>query len=161
MTARRLTPHDAAAVLAVIHQAFGAQEVQTIPPSGALRETADSIRTLLEQGGGHAIEAPGSLAIQAPGGLAATSLWREAEGGLYLGRLAVLPAHRNRGLARALVLAAEAEARRRNLPRIHVGVRLALPGNRRLFESLGFTEFRRPFNATYNAVVSANLEKHL
>lgn len=153
MTPRPLCPDDAPEVLAVIHAAFRAQEVQTTPPSGALKETAATIRALLEAGGGHGIRDGQALV--------AAALWREKEGGLYLGRLAVLPSHRSRGLARLLIAAAESEARTRFLPRIHVGVRLALPGNRRLFESLGYREFRRPFDPNHGAVVSADLEKHL
>lgn len=64
------------------------------------------------------------------------------DGGLYIGRLATHPAHRGQGLAERLMQAAEAEALRLGLPRLHLGVRLALPSNRRLFARLGFTETR-------------------
>lgn len=150
---RPLRPEDAAAVLAVIHAAFAAQEVATVPPSGALRETTGSIGAAIAAGGGAGIEEDGRLV--------AVVLWKEAEGGLYFGRMGVLPARRGLGLARALIAAAEAEARRRGVGRVHVGVRLSLPGNRRLFEACGYREFRRPFNEAYGAVVSADLEKAL
>ena len=54
--------------------------------------------------------------------------------------LAVHPAQRRRGIARMLMVEAEREARRRGLGRMHLGVRLALQDNRRLFLSCGFVE---------------------
>jgi len=69
-------------------------------------------------------------------------------GALFTAALALVLDGARRANARRLVLAgllvgtAEAEARRRGLPRLHLGVRLALPGNRRLFARLGFTEIR-------------------
>ena len=150
---RRLRPDNAAAVVEVIHAAFRAQEVATDPPPGALKETAESVRALLEAGGGAAVETDG--------GTVGVILWREAEGGLYFGRMAVLPAFRGQGIARALIAEAEQEARRRGLRRVHCGARLVLEGNHRLFRACGYREFRRPFDAKYGAVVSADLEKHL
>ena len=150
---RPLRPDDAPVAVAVIHAAFQAQEVPTEPPPGALTETAESVRALLKAGGG---AAAGDGRV-----MAGVVLWREAEGGLYFGRLAVLPPFRGQGIARALVAAAEEEARRRGLRRVHCGARLVLEGNHRLFRSCGYREFRRPFEAKYGGVVSADLEKHL
>jgi predicted N-acetyltransferase YhbS len=100
-----LAPGDAPAILPVIHAAFRAQSVATDPPSGALRETAESLAAQIAEGGG--------AGILAEGRWVAAVLWAEEEGedALHLGRLAVLPAWRRRGLARALVAATEAEAR--------------------------------------------------
>jgi len=58
---------------------------------------------------------------------------------LYLTRMAVLPAWRERGVGRALLAAAEAEARRGGKQRLALRVRQNLPGNRRYFERRGFT----------------------
>ena len=76
-------------------------------------------------------------------GLAGSALWAEQDGGLYLGRLAVAPAWRGRGIAKALVAAAEAAARAMGLPRIHLSTRLVLLDNRRLFAACGFVETTR------------------
>jgi len=126
-----MVPGDADAAAALIRLAFAALPIPLDPAPSALRETADSIRTHLASGGGALAD-----------GAAACILWSERDGGLYIGRLAVRPSHRGRGLAGLLMQAAEAEARRRGLSRLHLGVRLALPGNRRLFARLGFTETR-------------------
>lgn len=128
---RPILPDDADAVAALIRLAFAAIPVPLDPTPSALRETGDSIRAHLAEGGGALVEGP-----------AACILWSERDSGLYVGRLATHPAHRGQGLALLLMASAEQEARRRGLPRLHLGVRLALTDNRRLFARLGFTETR-------------------
>ena len=126
-----MLPADADVVAGLIRLAFASIPVPLDSAPSALRETPDSIRDHLAAGGGAVMEdALGCI------------LWSERDGGLYIGRLCVHPAQQGRGLAGLLVGTAEAEARRRGLPRLHLGVRLALPGNRRLFARLGFTEIR-------------------
>ena len=150
---RMLTPRDAAAACALIHRAFAAQPVATDPPSGAMKETPQTIAAALSCGGGAGVEEEGRLV--------ACVLWEENEGGLYLGRLAVDPACRRRGLARALVAAAEAAAVRRGLSRVHLRVRLALLDNRRLFASCGFAETRLHAHPGYAEPTSIAMEKRL
>ena len=123
---------DAAAIADLVRRAFSTQSRPTNPPSGALKETAATIAEQLARGGG--------AVLQAGGALVGAVLWTVEEGALYLGRLAVDPEHRRRGIARALIDEAEREARRRGLPRMTLGVRLALEDNRRLFASCGFEE---------------------
>jgi N-acetylglutamate synthase-like GNAT family acetyltransferase len=67
-------------------------------------------------------------------------VWQVKERGLYFGRLSVAAEARGAGIAKALLAAAEAEARRRGLPRLLLSTRLPLVDNRRLFASVGFTE---------------------
>lgn len=150
---RPLTLTDAEAAAALIRAAFAAQGVATDPPSSALRETGESIAAHLADNGGAAAESAGTLA-----GLV---LWAERDGGLYLGRLAVLPPWRGRGVARALIGAAEAEARRRGLPRLHLRVRLALDDDRRLFAASGFHVASEGAHPGYAAPTFAVMEKAL
>ena len=150
---RPLRIEDAEAAAALIRSAFAAQSVVTDPPSSALRETAESLRGAIAAGGGVVAEASGSVV--------ALLIWAERDGGLYCGRLAVDPAARGRGLARALVGEAEAEARRRALPKLHVRVRLQLAGNLALFASLGFREVGREAHAGYAEPTTAIMEKRL
>lgn len=126
---RGATAADAPAIASLIRLAFAHQPVPLDPAPSALRETAESVASSLARGGGAVVE-----------GFRGAVLWEERSGGLHVHRLAVHPSWRRHGYARALVAAAEAEARRRGLPRLHLGVRLALAGNRRLFGDLGFTE---------------------
>jgi len=138
---RPIETADAATAAALIRAAFGAIPEPLDPAPSALRETGASILAHLAHGGGAVVEQAGvEQAGVEQAGIVACVLWSEQGGGLYLGRLAVASHCRNRGLAAQLVSAAEAEARRLGLPRLHLGVRLALPGNRRLFARLGFVE---------------------
>jgi ribosomal protein S18 acetylase RimI-like enzyme len=57
---------------------------------------------------------------------------------LYVGRVAVLPAHRRRGIASAMMRFLEDVAIELGRPEVRVGVRESLPGNVRLYEALGF-----------------------
>jgi predicted N-acetyltransferase YhbS len=52
--------------------------------------------------------------------------------------VAVVPDLQKRGVGRALMEWAEAEARRRGCATVTVGVRLALPGNRAFYRRLGY-----------------------
>ena len=151
---RSMTQDDAEAVARLIRHAFGAIETPLDPLPSALRETPESIRAPLQQGGG---------AVWEQGALAGCILWREQDGGLYLYlcRLAVLPAFRRHGIARRLIARAETEARARQLPRLHLGVRLRLHGNRRLFAAAGFVEGARHAHAGYDAPTFADAEKRL
>jgi GNAT superfamily N-acetyltransferase len=69
----------------------------------------------------------------------------------------VRPDWRGRGIARALVSAAE--ARRRGLPRMHLSTRLVLVDNRRLFASCGFREGERHAHPGYAAPTFVDMEK--
>jgi ribosomal protein S18 acetylase RimI-like enzyme len=57
---------------------------------------------------------------------------------LYLTRMATRPDLQNRGIGRALMQAAEDEARRMRLPKLSLRVRKTLPGNLAYFSKLGF-----------------------
>ena len=78
--------------------------------------------------------------VEGNGAIVGAVLWTEETEALYVGRLAVHPEHRRRGIVRTLMDEAEREARRRGLTRMTLGVRLELEDNRRLFASCGFEE---------------------
>ena len=126
---RSITAADAALVAALIRSAFAALEVELLPPPSALRVTPADIAQHLAAGGGGALH-----------GEVGCVLWRVQDGGLYVSRLAVLPQARGQGVGRALLARAEMAARSMGLPRLHLEVRLALIGNRRLFRRAGFVE---------------------
>ena len=148
-----MRPEDAAAVAALIRAAFAAQSVVTDPLPSALRVTEADVAEHLRIGGGAVAEVAG--------GLAGSALWAEQDGGLYLARLAVAPAWRGRGIAKALVAAAEAAARAMGLPRIHLSTRLVLLDNRRLFAACGFVETTREAHPGYAEPTFVNMEKRL
>ncbi len=150
---RALTPTDAAAAAALIRRAFGAQSVATDPPSAALRETTQTIAAAIAQGGG-------ACAVD-DDALIGAVLWAAQDGGLYLGRLAVRPDRRGQGIARRLIAAAEAEARRRGLPRVHLSTHLALLDNRKLFAACGYSEGKLATHEGYPGPTSVAMEKSL
>ena len=152
-TIRDATIADAAGIAELIRLAFATQSRPTNPPPSALRETAATITEHLRSGGGAVAEAGGAVAeaggaVAEAGGAVAEAgnvlvgavLWNEDEGALYVGRLSVHPAHRRKGIARALIDAAERAARRQGFSRLTLGTRLVLEDNRRLFASCGFVE---------------------
>ncbi len=151
---RLLTCDDAEAAAGLIRATFAAITVPVAPPPSALCENAGALRAILTEGGGFAVDAPDR-------GLAACVLWRPEEGGVYLCRLAVAPAHQGRGLARQLIAAVEAEARRRGAPRLRLSTRLALVSNRRLFAAAGFVETSLHAHEGFSAPTWVDMEKSL
>jgi len=152
-TLRPLAPADAAAAAALIRAAFAALSAPVDPPPSALRETAESVAAAILAGGG-AGAWRGTVLVGAV-------LWTQKDGGLYVARLSVHPAWRGRGVARALMAAAEAEARRRALPRMLLSTRLALTDNRRLFAACGFRETAEHAHPGYPAPTFVDMEKSL
>lgn len=151
---RPLRPADSAAVAALIREAFAALPVTPDPPMSALRVTAADI-------GGHMAAGGEGAVAEAGGQPVGCALWVEKQGGLYLGRVAVLPALRRHGIARTLVAAAEAAARRMGLPRLQLSTRLVLTGNRRLFAACGFVETEQHAHPGYAAPTFVDMEKRL
>jgi predicted N-acetyltransferase YhbS len=139
---RRAAQADAAHVAALVNAAFGEYRGHLKPEPSALREDADTVAPQLTApaGGAVALRINGNGTPSAPVGVV---LFRPEDADLYLGRLAVPPESRGRGIAGALIRFVEDEARRRGCPGIVLGVRIALPDNQRLFARHGFREVSR------------------
>jgi predicted N-acetyltransferase YhbS len=152
---RALGPADAAAAADVIRSAFAAQSVATDPPPSALGETARSVAASLAEPG------QGGIGAWAGDMLAGCVMWQTRPHGLYLGRLAVDPSFRRRGLALALVAAAEAQARRLGLARLLLSTRLVLADNRRLFARCGFVETAQHAHPGYASPTFVDMEKRV
>ena len=149
---RDLTIDDAEAAAALIRSAFAGYDPPLQPAPSALRETAESLAAHIQKGG---------MAAVAGDVLVGVVLWEEREGGLYFGRLAVDAGFRRKGVAQALVAAAEARARAAGYPRLHAAVRLVLAGNRALFARLGFVETELHAHDGYTHPTWVDLEKRL
>ena len=153
LTLRLATTADTAPIADLVRRAFSAQSVQTNPPPSALKESSATVAHELSAGGGAVVEDGGALV--------GAVLWREDNGSLYVGRLAVDPAQRRRGIARMLMAEAEREARRRGLTRMHLGVRLPLVDNRQLFRSCGFVDAEFLSHEGFSAATWVRMEKRL
>jgi ribosomal protein S18 acetylase RimI-like enzyme len=151
---RAATLADAPAIAATIATAFAQYRGILVPESSAFRETPEAITTQL---------AAGSSVIVAErnGTMIGCVVTEVLEGDLYFGRLAVLPEARGTGLAKRLIGAVEDEARRRGLPGVRLGVRIALEANQRLFNSLGYREISREAHPGFDHPTSINMRKPL
>ena len=114
-------------ILALVHEAFG----RLTPPSGALSETLDDVAVRFKAGP--------VLIAEADGELVGSLYCALKDRGLYLTRMAVRPDRQKQGIGRALLMAAEAEARALGAQKLTLRVRLNLPENRAYFERAGFT----------------------
>ena len=137
----KLTPNDSrlAPTLALIKTAFAAMDGRINPPSSAHRLTlADLQKHCLED----------EVWITGTGPLACMILQSRADH-LYLGKLAVAEAARQRGYARQLVTLAEARARKLALPALKLQTRVELTENHAVFKKLGFLETGRTRHPGY------------
>ncbi|MBV9898661.1 MAG: GNAT family N-acetyltransferase [Chloroflexi bacterium] len=113
-----------------MREAFAEYDGKLPQPSGALRETVEDVRRAMAEGGA-------ALAFIGETGVGSARYLLEADA-LYVGRVAVLPGYRRRGIASALMAFMEQHAREMGLTRVHIGVRESLPSNLALYESLGY-----------------------
>ncbi|WP_370247407.1 tRNA (adenosine(37)-N6)-threonylcarbamoyltransferase complex ATPase subunit type 1 TsaE [Nocardioides sp.] len=136
VSVRRVGPESAGLVLDLIREAFANRPVLD-PPADALTDTRDSISTRLALGGGLVArvdgEPVGCLLLEAVG----DTMW--------LRRFGVLPAARGRGVAPAMVQAAEEASGGRSW--LKVVAREELPATVAFWQRRGFvrTDSRRPY----------------
>ena len=148
---RDMRQADAVAVAALIRAAFAAQSVATDPPPSAVRETGESVTAELTAGGG-ACAVVGDHVVGA-------LLWHREPAGLYVGRLSVALDARGKGVAPALIAAAEDACRAMGLDRLLLSTRLVLTDNRRLFARCGFVETREYAHPGYAYPTAVDMEK--
>jgi predicted N-acetyltransferase YhbS len=127
---RETTDDDIPTIVAVTRAAFEEFTSWLNPPSGAQNETPEKVRAKLVSG-------HGVLALIGDRVVGSVYYSAEAEY-VYLGRLAVLPEFRGRGIGTALVAEVERRARELGRARVRLGVRLALPHLRVRYERLGY-----------------------
>jgi predicted N-acetyltransferase YhbS len=151
---RAATVEDAELLSRLIVGAFSTYAVRLDPPSSALRETPQAIREKLATHGAAIAESGGHA-------VGCVLFTPEADSVLYVGRLAVDPAWRRRGVARALIAYAEAEAQRRGRGTLRIQVRIPLVDNQLLFKSCGFVEIGRETHPGYTAPTTIRMEKRL
>lgn len=138
--------------VAAIHGAFAEYEGRLDPPSAAMRETVENLARRLAAG---AVFVAEDLSGAVLGAVCA-----ERKGdAVYLDRLAVPPTARGGGVAAALVGAVEGFAAGSGAGSVTLGVRLALAGNIRMFERLGYVETTRTAHPGFAEPTSATMTK--
>jgi len=120
------------------------------PPSSVLKETEADFAARLRDEACFIVEADSRLIA---------SMFCAVNGdALYIGRLAVAPAFRRRGIANALMQAAKEEARLRGVSRITLGCRIALVSNVALFRRYGFVIVRETCHPGFTTPTSYDME---
>jgi ribosomal protein S18 acetylase RimI-like enzyme len=113
-------------IMAMVHAAFA----DIMPPSGVLKET---VADLAQR------QRDGFVLVAMEGDAFIGSMFcAKKDNSLYLTRMATRPNRQGQGIGRALMHAAEAEARALRLPKLQLRVRKTLPGNLAYFSKLGF-----------------------
>lgn len=133
---------------ALVQGVFGALAID--PPSSMLKETVSDVAARLET----------ETCFVALSGerLIGSVFCAPQDDALYIGRLAVAPGWRGRGVAGALIDAAKDEARRLGATRIRLRARIMLPGNIALFRRHGFFVTAEEAHAGFSAPTSYVME---
>jgi predicted N-acetyltransferase YhbS len=153
ITLREATDGDIPALVVVLKAAFEEYRGRLDPPSGAHAETVVKLREVLRT----------ARAVLALAGdeIVGCVFYAPSGDHVDLFRLAVLPMQRRRGIARALIGYVEARVRELGLPRVQLGVRVALPNNRAYYERLGYRFIEARTHAGYAEPTFVILEKIL
>jgi GNAT superfamily N-acetyltransferase len=104
------------------------------PPSGAHDEDVADVERAMADGG-----AVLAWDDDQPVGSARFVVYPDR---VYVGRVSVLPTHRRRGIATAMMRFLEDLARQRGGRSVEIAARASLPSNVRLYETLGYEVFQ-------------------
>lgn len=142
-----------AEVLDLIRAAFATMEGRIDPPSSVHRLTLEAMA---------AMAAEGAVFVMEEGARPVGCVFCRRRGErLYLTKLAVSPQRQRAGLGRALLAAAEAEARARGLVALEVQTRIELAETHAAFGALGFIEVGRTAHPGFDRPTSITLQRWL
>jgi GNAT superfamily N-acetyltransferase len=150
---REARSDEAAPLLELLARAFREYDGRLDPPSGVHRETVASIAARLREGG--------ALVCEVQGALAGCVFYATKSDHLSVGRLAVLPEHRRRGIGELLLRSAERRAMELGLSRVRLGVRVPLVNLRAYYEARGYVPIAYRSHDGYTAPTYVEMEKRL
>ncbi len=150
---REATADDLPTIVGITRAAFEEYRGVLDPPSGAHRETVENVRDKLAAGT--------SVLALLEGQAVGAVYYSAAPEYVYLGRLAVLPDYRGRGVGAALVAYVEQAARDLGRARVRLGVRVALPRLRARYQRLGYRVYEERYHEGYAAPTYLMMEKVL
>ena len=151
VTIREVSGDELSAVLAVLKTAYAEYEGVLDPPSGVTRET---VQSLSEQ-----MESADLVAAEVEGTLAGCVLYRAEPDQIYLGRLAVLPEFRGRGIGAALVRFVEQRAGELGMKRVRLGVRIVLRELQSWYQRQGYVITAEETHEGYDSPTFVIMEK--
>lgn len=123
---------QAETVLRLAVEAFEEFRQTLVPPPGILAESVADVARYIADGGA-VIAWDGEIAV-------GSARFHPEPACFYIGRVAVSPAFRRRGIATAIMQFLEDHARSLGFRQTRVEVRQALPSNIALYESLGYEQ---------------------
>ena len=135
MEIKQATPQDAELLHSLVQEAFAEYRTTMVVPPSALAETLEEVRAAIETG-------QVFLAWDGPEAVG-TVRYEVHPDYLYVGRLAVPPRYRGRGVGAALMVRLEELARDKGLPKVRLGTRQSMPGNLAFYSRLGYTVVER------------------
>ena len=140
-------------LLALLRESFAYMDGRIDPPSSLHNFDAAKLATKA---------AAEELVLAYVGGALAGCLFAAPRGdALYLGKIAVRPDLRGRGIARRLFETAEALARARGITALELQARIELTENHRTFMALGFVKTGEGSHPGYTRATDLNFRKVL
>ncbi len=153
---RRGHEADCDAVLATLKASFAPYQGRLNPPSGVHTETVYTLRDKLASQTLLVAEVDGRVV-----GCVFLMPFKQQEGDLYFGRLAVLPMYQKQGIARRLVEHVERYGREHGFQRVRLGVRIALSENVHTFQRLGYEIAGKGQHEGYDQATYYHMSKSL
>lgn len=139
-------------LLDLILTSFASMEGRIDPPSSAHQLTCDALRDKAQRD---------YLWVAGASPLLGCMFLTAQPDALYIGKLAIAPQAQGRGLGRAFVTAAQAQARQLSLPRLRLETRIELVENHAAFAAMGFTQTACKAHPGYDRATSITMEKLL
>jgi predicted N-acetyltransferase YhbS len=150
---RLANENEVSLLLAILHAAFEEYRGRLDPPSGVQAETIESVQSKLKT-------ATAIIAL-VENEAAGCVFYEQKSTHLYLGRLSVLPQLRKLGIGRALIDYVEAQAVNLKVPRVQLGVRIALPHLKAYYEQLGYRIISYETHPGYTQLTYVMMEKDI